>query len=299
MTHEVAITGIGVCCPLGSDPGQVAAAINSGQTGLQPHSPLAALPSPLAGLSEPDFRHLLKRRKDAKLMTRAAKMGLAAAHAALQGWNGTRHDLGIFVAVGREPPDSGDSEAALIASELNGKLSVAQLATVGRDLYPPLVPLKTLPNMILAHICINLGIHGENSAWASEADNSLHPVVEGLYAITEGRCATALVGGSDSLIALGTARDRLRTGATLPPAEAAAFLLLEPLTHSPKRPTLGILRLQSQSNHAYSPRWGNQMGDCGAAHGALELTLAVADPLLLCGYSDGRIGGFQVSSQST
>ena len=108
------------------------------------------------------FRRFLKRRKDAKLFSPAAKLALAAAGQLLEEAGPLNKEaLGLFVAVGREPPDEGEAEASLVASHSEGRLSEHFLSTEGRRLYPPLLPLKTLPNMVLAHISIHLDICGE------------------------------------------------------------------------------------------------------------------------------------------
>ena len=73
---RLAITAAALDCALGSDA-EAVQAILEGQIGVAPHPPLGPLPSDLAGLAKPDYRRWLKRRKDAKLMTRAARLGLA------------------------------------------------------------------------------------------------------------------------------------------------------------------------------------------------------------------------------
>ncbi len=269
----VAVLGVGVCCPLGSDLALLVAALDAGTSALAPHPPLANLPTgDLAGVvAKPDLKPWLRRRKDRKIMARASELALAAAGPASVGSTAPVADMGVFIGVGREPPDDGDSEAALAAAALNGRLDDDLLAGPGRDRYPPLLPLKTLPNMVLAHISINLGYMGENGAWAGEGAAGLRALVAAVQAVSEGRCPEAMAGGADSLVGLGNARDRLRMGASGPPGEGAAVLRLGPLG-SPG--TLAVLDIDHGA--ATDLQWRPLLGDLGAAAGVFEVAILVA-----------------------
>ena len=273
----LAVTGIGLSSPLGADPAAAWAALDRGASGLSAHPPLAHLPDGRAGIvAKPDFRRFLRRRKDAKLMTRATRLALAAAGAALGDWPGDRAALGLYLGVGREPPDDGDAEAALAAAAVGGVLDEARLAGRGRDLYPPLLPLKTLPNMALAHVSINLGIGGDNGAWAGGAEAGARALAEACWAITEGRAPAALAGGADSLVDLGSARDRLRMGAGGVPGEAAAVLLIEPLADARARGASVWATLSIAEVPLAPAPLRTAWGDCGAAEAAAVAALAAA-----------------------
>lgn len=266
----LAITAAALECALGSDSAAVEALL-AGQSGVVSHPPLSPLPSDRAGLARPDYRRWLRRRKDAKLMTRAARLGLATCGRALQGYTGELRELGLFIGVGREPPDDGEAEAALAAAHRDGVLDEARLAGRGRDLYPPLLPLKTLPNMILAHASIHLGIQGENGAWAGDQRASLQAARAAYWAVAEGRCPAAIISGADSAVELGAARDRLRQGRHGPAGEGAAALRIEPL-ESAAAP-LATLHLADAPGGL--PDHRALLGDCGAAEGIMALTIAV------------------------
>lgn len=261
--------------------------LRSGARGLCDHAPLSWLPGGgQAGLVEgPDLKPWLLRRKDAKLLPRSAALLLPAGGAALGTWPGDRGELGLYLGVGREPPDDGESEAALLAACRDGELDDAALASVGRDLYPPLLPLKTLPNMALAHLSINLGIHGENGTWAGGGCAGAQAVVAAIRAVEEGRCPAALAGGAESQVDLGSARDRLRQGGSGPPGEASAMLMLEPLDAAWSRAARIWALIESVPAGADppgEPGMGVELlraaiGDCGAAEGALRVLLAVVE----------------------
>lgn len=279
--REVVLSAVGICSPLGSAP-EAARALAEGRGALSLLPALSALPSALgAPVEGPDLKSWLKRRKDSKLLARPAQLALAAAGEALRGYTGDRGALGLFLGVGREPPDSGESEPCLVASCRDGALDEALLAGVGRDLYPPLLPLQTLPNMALAHVSINMDILGENGAWAGGIGASWAALCSAWWCVAEGRTLAALAGGADSLIDLGSARDRLRMGATLPPGEAAAWILLEEAGEAARRGAATLARVTlldapsaAGASNGDAVALRGLVGDTGAAEGALRVALA-------------------------
>lgn len=297
--HDVlAVTSWGLQCALGDDPAVVLAALGAGRSGVGPHLPLLPLGRAMAGaeragvVAGPDLRPWLKRRKDGKLLARAAELALAAAGPAVAAWPGAREDLGLYLAVGREPPDDGDSEAALVAANVDGRLDETRLAAAGRDLYPPLLPLKTLPNMALAHISIHLDVCGPNGVWAGGAEAGAAALRAAWWAVAEGRCPAAMVGGCDSLVDLGQARDRWRAAADrgddpsqVPaPGEAAACFVIEPLAAARERGA-AVLGWVGPTGPAPSPADGADgwsrglvegVGDVGAASLPLLWVLTLA-----------------------
>lgn len=276
MSAVVAVTGLGVVSPLGNTPEELAAALSDGRSGLSESSELQHLPESVAGVvGKVPIRAWLKRRKDRKLMARASELALSAAGPALGEYSGDRVELGLFLGVGREPPDDGECEGALAAAAVDGKLDPVRLAGRGRDLYPPLLPLKTLPNMALAHISINLGVMGENGAWTGEEGAGQRAVVAGMQAVLEGRTDAALVGGADSLVDLGSARDRLRLGHSGPPGEAAAVLLLETVAGAQARGATIHALLSVGASGDPLPMLTPVVGDVGAAAVPLAMVSAI------------------------
>ena len=168
------------------------------------------------------------------------------------------------------------AHAAGAAAHRAGRLDTLRLAGAGRDRYPPLLPLKTLPNMALAHASIHLDIGGENGAWAGGPEAGLMALREGMYAVLEGRAPAALVGGADSQVALGSARDRLRMGHRGPPGEAGSAVLLEPFEGEPSSATLAVLSLSGCGPVRSLSAHHAGLGDCGAADGVLALVLVAA-----------------------
>ncbi len=276
---SVAISGVGLVTPLARSVSELSDALEQQRSALQPSDELAQLPSDVAGrVGRVDLKPWLIRRKDRKLLSRAAQLALPAAGAALGDWDGDREELGLFMGVGREPPDTGASEPSLAASQRDGKLDATALSTRGRELYPPLLPLLTLPNLVLSHISINLGIRGWNGTVSGEAAAGLGALVEGYHAVAEGRCPAALVGGADSRVDFGSARDLYRLGRAgphRPPAEGAVFLLLEPADVATT--ALAVIEPSRRRRSGVvvpRPHWP-LTGDLGAADGLFDLLCAL------------------------
>ncbi len=188
----------------------------------------------------PDLGPWLKRKKDARLLPRAAQLALPAAGLAMMAFSGDPESLGIVVAVGREPPDEGDAEASLSAMCRDGELDREALGGEGRALYPPLLPLRTLPNMVLAHVAIAHGIRGENAVFAGGEEAGRYAFEEACNMLREGRADAVLVGAAYSAVDLASARDRLRLGLSGPPGEGAVFALLAAPMKLPAARTLGL-----------------------------------------------------------
>lgn len=268
------VRGLGLRCALGSAPAEVLARLAAGESAVRAHPDLWPLRDGRAARVEGlELRPWLRHPKDAKLMARPACLALPAAGDAISGFSGDRQGMGLFLGVGAEPPDGGDSEGTLLAAERDGRLDEARLAGPGRALYPPLLPLRTLPNMALAHLSIQLGVGGANGAWTGRADASLRAIAAALWALSEGRCPVALAGGTDSLSSLPSARDLRRLDWFGPPGEAAALLLMDA---EPVPGAVCLRGVEGGGDEALAVAHRQALGACGAADGALALLLLVA-----------------------
>lgn len=249
------LLAVGVVTPLGDDPADVAAAVAAGRSALAPQPHLAALPDARAAVVVgPDLNGWLTRKKDARLLARAARLALPAAGRALRSLpEGVADDTAVYVAIGREPPDDPEAEPSLLAMHHGGELALDRLGGRGRELYPPLLPLRTLPNMVLAHVCIQHGLRGENGTFAGGAEAGRAALRAGCLAVDEGRAPFALVGAAYSATDLASARDRVRLGeGAVPPGEAAVFALIGPGGGTVEAPARD---------------WGAALGDCGPVAG--------------------------------
>ena len=284
---EVVITKVGVVTPWGRGLQSFKDGFVNQDIALQPHQPLQYLQSDLAGIAaNKAFAQYLLQRKASKLMTPAARLAMDAVGQILEGLQINREDCGLFVSVGREPPDEGEAEPALLASVEEGLFCEKLLATEGQRLYPPLLPLKTLPNMILGHLAMHFELQGENAACAGEGVSAIW---EGYWSIVEGRCKQALVGAADSLVDLGQARDLQRVGIQTPPGQASVAFLLESEQEAKQANRTPIVHVSHQPLWYTKRRRPNQIGEkfnslighCGVVMPQLELLS------LICGLQRG------------
>jgi 3-oxoacyl-(acyl-carrier-protein) synthase len=220
----------------------------------------------------------LKRKKDRKLLPRAAELALVASAAALG--EDRSAEVGCVLGVGREPPEE-ETEPALIAAAVDGRLDPARLATTALPLYPPLASLRTLPNLVLAHVAIHLGLTGESGTRAGDGAAGLAAVVEAYQHVREGRAEVMLAGGAESLVEAGAARDRVRMGDGAEGlGEAAAMVRLEPLERATARGATvwAVVEEATLAVASRAPRRStlSGLGGCGAADGAVALVLALA-----------------------
>ena len=276
---RAAVTAVGIVCALGEDLDEVRARIAAGESGVRALDIEGAPGATGAAVEGPNLRPWLTRRKDARLMARPSRLLLPAAARALGDWAGDREGLGLFFGVGREPADGGESNDALSAMTDGARLDMARLAGRGRDLYPPLLPLKSLPNMALAHVSIQLGIRGPGGTFTGGPEAGVQALRDGIAAVAEGRCPAALAGGTDAWVDAGALRDRARLGRSGPPGEAAVVLRLEP-ADAP-----GALFILERGRAGLDvppdePEHRAALGSCGAADGVLSLVIRQGDVIV-------------------
>ena len=200
---SIVVTGIGLVSPAGIDLKTSCAStyplpVSQDFDQYPNHGDLpAVLPVP----SHFSLRHIVKKRKDIKLMARANQFAVAACDEAIRHAQLSPEALeqaGIFMAVGREPSDLKALLPSVVHSVHDDTLDLSTLFRHGVDWINPLSSLKTLPNMSLAHAAIHIGARGPNmTLFGPDAfDDCVHAAI---HSIQAGRCTIALVGGADSL----------------------------------------------------------------------------------------------------
>jgi 3-oxoacyl-(acyl-carrier-protein) synthase len=209
-------------------------------------------------VSRPRPQSFMLRRKDLKLMSRDARLAVQAAGLAMtdgslapmdsSSWPVDAEEVGVFMGVGLEPGDILElGHVVADCATTHRGIDLARLGGHSIDLIPPLSALRTLPNMALAHVSINLGLMGPSEAlspWGTAGVGALGAAID---AIEWGECEMALVGAADSDVHLGgvVTHDRLELVGELSVevagtedlwgldgfvlGEGAAFLLVESL----------------------------------------------------------------------
>jgi hypothetical protein len=291
---RVAVTRVELSCALGEDAQAVSAALAAGRSGLTPLNH-AAHPGAVGGVVPgPDLKPWLLRRKDVKLLSRAAMLALPVCGRALKGHAAPKDELGLFFGVRREPPDVEEGHETMEASARDGAVDLLQLSTAGKDVYPPLLPLRTLPNLVLAHVGINLGLMGPSDTFAGGPVAGLMGLREAAWAVVEGRCPAALVCAADSAVDATSLRDLRRIGVQRRPGETAVALVLEPVGAPNTLFELEIGPAGSGDDTVTPLAHHGALGVCGVADGLLALILSPPGPLRL---ADGS-GAWAVVSRA-
>lgn len=237
MTEEVVITGSAMLCALGHGKSAVWHAVRSGRSGIgslpgiDPWTCDAAagarvkdinsasldVPARMARLMNLPSCMLLKTARDAFVEARLDQGAVPG------------EELAFFAGMGMvdyEPEQLAPAVAK--AQTREGALDVNRFLADGyREIYP-LWPLAMLNNVGFCQVAIALGLKGENAVFADHAGAGAQAVVEGLWAVLDGRARATLVGGVSTGISpfsLGRARlaELPNTSGETPKAECRPF----------------------------------------------------------------------------
>jgi 3-oxoacyl-[acyl-carrier-protein] synthase II len=245
MTCGVAITGMGMVSPLGSQPGEVLSRILAGERAAASPS-FDASPFDCrvcAPVRSFDAEQCFPDNKTLRLMNRDAQMAVVAAHLAIRnsgivvGETYPSAHIALYGSTGLTGlPVDEIRRLVQLSAAADGSLDLHQLGEVALRRVRPVLSFKILANIPICFVSIFEGIRGENGVYTPWENHGAQAIVAGIRAIQHGRTSCAVVGGCDvkihefAFIALqqhGYFESWRRDGGGIVPGEGAAFLVLE------------------------------------------------------------------------
>lgn len=247
--RRVAITGLGVVGPWGSDIEGFFQHLLAGHSAIRHHATDEShLSLSMAAVHCPDFNPAAEVGRVASMMDRSAQMAFSAAG---QAWRESGLPL----------PEAPDRRAALywgtaLAGTLTYEHGYREMLQKGRERVPPLSLVMGMNNAAASHIAIHHRLGGPCLTYTIACASAAAAIGEGFRAIKDGRSDVVLTGGADSPMSLAVVRawEALRVLAPIGPrgaeaacrpfspdraglvlAEGAAALVLEEWSHAEAR----------------------------------------------------------------
>lgn len=215
MNRKVVITGVGTVSPFGVGKEIFWESLRAGKSAARPIESFDASALPVrfwanVSLTDRELQSKLNHRKAAKLLTRAGKMSMiAAAEAAAQSGldfpNLNPFRTGVSVgASGGGANDLGEapldySSFRRMAAAGYADLSEAEFRKTVLENTHPLLPLKSIPNSIAAHLSITYRAQAVSQTITTACTSSSQAVGEAFHKIKHGLCDVMLTGGADSV----------------------------------------------------------------------------------------------------
>ncbi len=246
MNPSVVITGLGVVTPLGNEPSEIIASIDTGQSAAAPPTTFDASLFDCrlcAEIADFDAETVFPDNKTLRMMNRDAHLAVVAARRAFQdaaltvGKEYAAEDVALFGSTGLAGmPIDEISSLVRNSADRDGKLDLEQFGREALKRVRPVLSFKILANMPICFVSIFEGIRGPNAVYTPWEGQGARAIVAGIMAIRRGWGQCALVGGCDakahalgfvSLQQHGVFRSWRETGSGTIPGEGAAFLVLE------------------------------------------------------------------------
>ena len=248
-TRRVAVTGMGVVSPWGSDVDGFFARLLSGESAIRHYrTDDGHLSMSMPAVHCPDFDAAREVGRASAAMDRSAQMSFAASN---QAWR----QAGLPIP---EQPDRGAAVywGTALAGTLTYEQGYREMLLKGRERVPPLSLILGMNNAAASHLAIHFKLGGPCLTYTIACASAAAAIGEAWQAIRDGRCRVALTGGADSPMSLAVVRawealrvlapvgergaeaacrpfSRDRAGLVL--AEGAAALVLEEWDHAQAR----------------------------------------------------------------
>jgi 3-oxoacyl-[acyl-carrier-protein] synthase II len=256
--RRVAVTGVGLCTPVGHDTESTWSALVEGRSAVGPIAGFDAssLRTQIgAEVRDLEPRDYVANRRSLRTMTRHDIYAMVAAKGAIED---SGLDLGddlegrnaLFTAGDKQVSDpDAFAESSVAARDASGKADIRRFGELAFSSVHPLFFLEGIQGASLFYVSEQWGLRGPNTYFSGTAEAGLFAVARGYRAVRRGEADVALCGASDSPIfwwhmaawdsygvltgrnELGAAAcapyDRDRDGTVM--GEGGAFLLLEDL----------------------------------------------------------------------
>lgn len=199
--HRVAVTGLGLTVPLGTQPQMVFDRLMAGESAIRPFTPDPALPNarttvPAVACEEFDPEAMLGRTT-AYMTDRFAQLGISAALAA---WD----DAGLQSGASVEERPRG---AVCWGTGLGGTRSIEHayfdVLQRGRSRASPMLIVMGMHNSAAAHIAMRLGLAGPATTSSVACASSAIAIGDALRLIRSGESDIVVVGGSEAPLTIG------------------------------------------------------------------------------------------------
>jgi 3-oxoacyl-[acyl-carrier-protein] synthase II len=255
----VAITGIGLCTPLGKGTGETWSGLMDGRSAIGPIEgyDASSLRTQIgAEVSELRGRDYASNRRSVRTMTQHDVLAMAATRMAIEDSGlGLPEDdpegrIALFTAGDKQVSDPDYfSEASVEARDGDGKVSMSRFGELAYGSVHPLFFIEGIQGSSLFYISEEYNLRGPNTYFSGTAEAGAFAVARGARALRRGEADVAIAGAADSPIfwwhmaawdTLGvlSGRNELKSGACAPYdndrdgtvlGEGGAFFVLERL----------------------------------------------------------------------
>jgi 3-oxoacyl-(acyl-carrier-protein) synthase len=202
--RSVVVTGIGMVTPLGTDLGRTLEALDSGKCAVSPVARFGEENAwKAAEVSGFDPRPYFRFPKALKLTDRRTQMAVAAASMAMTDAGavsaGIDPDrLGVLIGSSGSDLQAEELGRAVADPDHRAAFDVAFFSERVLSGLNPLWLLINLPNMVSAHVAIQLGARGPNSTVMTDWIAGAQALGEGADWILAGEADAVLAGGADT-----------------------------------------------------------------------------------------------------
>jgi 3-oxoacyl-[acyl-carrier-protein] synthase II len=206
-TQEIAITGVGVICPIGIGKAAYWAALCGGRSGVRRldgfGDDASAAVSFGGTVADFDPKQFVRPRKSLKVMSRDIQLAAAAADMACA--DGQLRDrpvdpdrLGVLFAADMMTCELADMINVYRSCLVEGRFEYSRWGPAAMAEVFPLWMLKYLPNMLACHVAIAQDARGPSNSVVLGDVSSLAAVAEAVGILRRGQADVMIVGGGSS-----------------------------------------------------------------------------------------------------